>query len=278
MNNKSNVDEKVVSDFGSEWSRFDQTLLTLDDHNKMFDDYFHFFPWSDLPEESIGADIGCGSGRWAGPVANRVGHLKLIDASSEALAVAYKNLGMRQNISFICASVDDLKIEESSLDFAYSLGVLHHIPDTLGGLISIARYLKPRAPFLVYLYYNFENRSNGFICLWKLSNLLRKLISKSPENFKHFACEIIALSIYFPLARIGLLLDKFGVMPNAWPLSYYRRRSYYVMRTDALDRFGTSLEKRFSRQEITYMMESAGFINIRFSDRQPFWTVIGFKK
>ena len=50
------------------------------------------------------------------------------------------------------------------------------------------------------------------------------------------------------------------------------------MKTDALDRFGTSLEKRFSRQEITEMLENAGFENINFSNDMPYWVCISSKK
>jgi hypothetical protein len=49
------------------------------------------------------------------------------------------------------------------------------------------------------------------------------------------------------------------------------------MRTDALDRFGTRLEQRFTRDEIKQMMRNAGLENIRFSDSKPFWVAVGFK-
>ena len=50
------------------------------------------------------------------------------------------------------------------------------------------------------------------------------------------------------------------------------------MRTDALDRFGTALEQRFTRQQIQVMMEAAGLERIQFSDLMPFWCAVGFKK
>jgi len=59
------------------------------------------------------------------------------------------------------------------------------------------------------------------------------------------------------------------------PLSYYRDRSFYVMRTDALDRFGTRLEKRFSRAEIESMMSAAGLGTIVFREGAPFWCAVG---
>ena len=59
------------------------------------------------------------------------------------------------------------------------------------------------------------------------------------------------------------------------PLSAYRRASFYTMRTDALDRFGTRLEQRFTRAEIERMMGEAGLTDIHFSDAVPFWTACG---
>ena len=49
------------------------------------------------------------------------------------------------------------------------------------------------------------------------------------------------------------------------------------MQTDALDRFGTSLEKRFSRLEIEQMMKDSGLKEIRFSEQEPYWCAMGVK-
>lgn len=278
LSGNKNLDVTVVRDFGSEWSRFDQSSLSAADQAEMFEGYFHIFPWGSLPPSSIGADIGCGSGRWAVLVAPRVGHLSLVDPSGDALAVARQILPNAANVSFHQASVDGLPFEEGSLDFAYSLGVLHHVPDTAEAIHSIARVLKPGAPLLIYLYYAFDQRPWWFRALWRATDMLRKLVSRMPVRLKNLVCEGIALLVYLPLARAALLLERFGILPDSWPLAYYRNREYYVMRTDALDRFGTRLEQRFSRQEIKSMLQSAGFTDIRFSDTQPFWCAIGIKK
>ena len=50
------------------------------------------------------------------------------------------------------------------------------------------------------------------------------------------------------------------------------------MQTDALDRFGTKIEKRFTRNEITKMMKDAGLENIIFSEKEPYWVALGYKK
>jgi len=58
-------------------------------------------------------------------------------------------------------------------------------------------------------------------------------------------------------------------------LTIYRRQGFYTMRTDALDRFGTRLEQRFTRDEIKHMMKAAGLVDIRFSEKMPFWVAVG---
>ena len=72
-------------------------------------------------------------------------------------------------------------------------------------------------------------------------------------------------------------MKKIGFNVSNIPLSNYRNRSFYTMRTDALDRFGTKLEKRFSRDQIMVMMEKAGLERIRFSAVEPFWCAVGYR-
>lgn len=51
-----------------------------------------------------------------------------------------------------------------------------------------------------------------------------------------------------------------------------------ILRNDALDRFGTPLEQRFSRNQIEEMMLKCGLEEIRFSEKAPYWHAIGVKK
>ena len=264
-----NIDQRTVSSFGEEWARFTQSEreLAAADRLAMFETYFRLFPWHRLSADSIGADIGCGSGRWAALVAPQVGHLYVVDPSRKALAVARANLQQFANITAIEAAADDLPLADGSLDFAYCIGVLHHVPDTLGALRSICGKLKPAAPLLIYIYYALDNRGAAYRFLWQISNLGRAVLSRSPPHLQQVACSLIAYCVYWPLARSAALLDALGLLPRNWPLSYYRRRSVYVMRTDAYDRFCTPLEKRFSRVQIEEMLKGCGCEDIRFFPR-----------
>jgi SAM-dependent methyltransferase len=274
---QTNIDHKVVEDFGKEWETFNHNGLNDDDLIVAFNQYFNIFPFELLNINSEGFDMGCGSGRWAKLIAPKVGTLNCIDPSFIALQQAKYNLRSFQNCNFECASVSDSKLRDSSQDFGYCLGVLHHIPNTLEGLKSCANKLKSGAPFLLYLYYRFDNKPLWFKGIWKITDLVRRLVSSLPFKLKLLISQMIALFIYWPLARFSLVLEKLEIDVSNIPLSDYRKKPLYFLRTDALDRFGTTLEKRFTKDEIEKMLIETGFSNIKFSDSTPYWVVVATK-
>ena len=257
--------------------RFPQEDMDNFEIDKLFNSYFSIFKWNLISNKSIGFDLGCGSGRWAKLIAPKVGHLFCIDPS-EAIIVAKKNLQQMNNCSFIHSDIDDLAIENNSMDFGYSLGVLHHIPDTQDALCKCVDKLKIGAPFLLYIYYRFDNKPYWYKAVWILSDFPRKIISKLPHRLRYIVSQFIAITIYFPLARVSKYIEKSGFKVMNIPLSAYRNLSLYVMRTDALDRFGTRLEQRFTKSEIEIMMKKAGLDKIEFSTSVPYWCACGIKK
>jgi len=273
-----NKDQKVIEDFGDEWTDFSYESKTIDqaELEKNFYQYFSIFPWKDIPGQAEGFDMGCGSGRWAQFVAPKVHSLNCIEPS-KALDVAKVNLQKLDNISFYRETTDSCTLNDQSQDFGYCLGVLHHIPDTQQALSDCARLLKKGAPFLLYLYYNLDNKPIWYRYIWKLSDFLRSIISILPRTLKKVFCSLIAALIYLPLSRLALLFEFFGLNVSNFLLSDYRSKPFYQMRNDALDRFGTRLEQRFSRQQIEDMLLESGFRDISFSEEMPFWTSISYK-
>ena len=277
MSNEINVDSKTVEGFGDEWERFDQSSLTEKEQKEIFESYFSIFPWHILPENAEGFDLGCGSGRWAEMVAPKVGRLHCIDPSA-ALDIARKNLAEYENCEFHHVTVDAIPIEDSTMDFGYSLGVLHHVPDTQAGIKDCVKKLKPGAPFLIYLYYAFDDRPLWFRAVWRLSDILRRIVSRFPHGPRYWSSQVLALLVYLPLARFSRLMGKIGFNVDNFPLSAYRNLSFYTMRTDALDRFGTRLEQRFTREQIKSMMEGAYLERVEVSTSEPFWCAVGYRR
>jgi SAM-dependent methyltransferase len=272
-----NIDFKTVTGFGDEWARFDQSVLSDEESAKIFNEYFSIFSWEELSATAEGFDMGCGSGRWARLTAPRVGLLHCIDPS-EAIEVARRNLAEQKNVHFHMGTVDEPGISPNSQDFGYSLGVLHHIPNTASAIRSCVELLKPGAPFLLYLYYAFDNRPWWFRLIWRISDFGRQIIFRLPSELKQIVTDVIAVMVYWPLAKISLLLERLGRKVSSIPLSYYRNHSFYTMRTDARDRFGTPLEQRFTQQQVSEMMQEAGLIDIQFCDKAPFWCAVGKRK
>ena len=271
-----NRDDSVVEGFGQEWSAFDHAGAKAEGLDRRFAAYFAIFPWAELPALAKGFDLGCGSGRWARFVAPKVGELPCIDGSYEALAVARNNLQGFSQVRFHLASVEAIPLPDDSMDFGYSLGVLHRVSDTAAGLAACVRKLRRGAPFLVYLYYAFDNCPAWFRAIWKVSDLARRLICGLPFGLKRVVCEILATVVYWPFARLALTGEAVKLNVGNWPLSAYRKSSFYVMRNDSLDRFGTQLEQRFTRREIEAMMRKAGLGQIQVSEAEPFWCAVGY--
>ena len=279
-NTDNNLDLQVTRGFGQEWSTFCQDVdhLSREQRQAIFDDYFRIVPWHLLPPGGgVGLDVGCGTGRWSMVVAPRVRHLHLLDPSAEALNVAKENLRGMNNVSYHLQSVAAIPLPPKSLDFAFSLGVLHHVPDTEAAIAAIADKLKPDAPFLIYLYYALDNRPLWYRLLWRITDLVRLIVSRLPHPLRLAISQTVAALIYWPLARIARLIARHGRVPSALPLSYYADKSFYVMRTDAYDRLCTRLEKRFRRDEIERMLAQTGFKNVTFSSKQPFWCAVGIR-
>lgn len=275
---RGNLDRATVEGFGEEWSAFDQSGLTGAAYQQAFDNYFRIFPFDRLPEGAEGFDLGCGSGRWALGVAPLVGKLHCIDPAEKALEVARRRLSGLANVRFHLASADSIPLPVSSQDFGYSLGVLHHVPDTGRALADCVAKLKPGAPFLLYLYYRLDGRPLFYRAAWRMTDIVRRGLCRLPFPARKAVTTAIAGLVYWPFARGARIAEATGRDVGNWPLSFYRSLPFYVMRTDALDRFGTRLEQRFSRAEVEALMHGAGLVDIRFSESEPFWVALGWRR
>ena len=272
-----NIDTATVHSFGEEWKSFHQ--FGEAEINKIGDTYFDLVTPAMVGQDKIAADFGCGTGRWSKYFHNRVGEVAAIDPS-EAILTAAQLLNGVDNVSLYKASIDNLPFADNYFDFGFSLGVLHHIPDTQKAMNACVRKIKPGGHFLVYLYYNLDNRGFLYKALFFVSNLVRRIVSKMPGKLKRFSCNLLAVFFYMPFVLLSRFLKILGVpkkIRSRIPLHSYEGTSFYIIRNDALDRFGTPLEQRFSRNKIEQMMQSAGLDTIIFSEQAPYWHAVGRK-
>lgn len=277
----SNIDPETAAGFDATHAHHDKARrggVNRDnpDADRVFADFFSLLPAGALLGKQ-GFDLGSGTGRLAQRAAPHVGHLHCIEPSPAGVASARKALAHLGNVTHHQAGVDDIPLAGSSQDFGYSFGVLHHIPDTRAALAGCAAKLKPGAPFLLYLYYRFDNRPGWFRAVWRAADLMRRGVRRLPFRPRRIVTDILAATLYWPLSRAARIGERAGAEVGNWPLSHYRNSPFSSLRADSLDRFGTRLEQRFTRDEIEEMMVAAGLRDIRFFDGPPYWMAIGFR-
>lgn len=269
-----NLDQATVDHFGEEWSSFTQDQgWGQAGLAKSMGEYFAALPEGLLTADAVVGDFGAGSGRWASQVAPLVHHLFVIEPSSGAMSVARSNLAGATNVTFVEEPIGGPKMAIGQLDIAYSLGVIHHIPDSTQALRDVRTSLKPGGYFLGYLYYALENRPRWYRALWRASDTARSRVSRMPTYRKRTVTDATAALLYWPAARLTRVLTSLGVPVTHIPLNQYADKTFYVMRNDALDRLGTPLEQRFTRSQIKDMLGRAGYdvSTLTFSDGEPFW-------
>jgi SAM-dependent methyltransferase len=271
-------DEKTVSHFGEEWARFDHAAdyrETLD----LFKVYFARFPFDQLTGDSIGADIGCGTGRWARHFTKATAaRLICLDPGRQVIDIAERNLTAASNTLTLQGAAGQLPFPDASLDFAYSIGVLHHVPDTEAAVRDCARVLRAGAPFLCYLYYALETRPWWYRSLWRASDVLRRTLYRAPQRFRALAADAVAIFVYYPFARASTLVGRYREgWAQSMPLSFYSDKSLYWMRNCALDRLATPIESRYTLDEIRTMLTDSGLRVLDHNHEAPFWTVLGIR-
>ena len=269
------LDPEIVGSFGAEWKKFgwfaDDAIETA------AAEYFDVIPKETLAAVGHALDAGCGSGRWSRYLSKRVGFVESIDPSEAVLSAAELNRD-RENVRVTRASIDGIPFADGSFDLAICLGVIHHLPDPALALGRVVLKVRAGGLVLVYVYYSLDQRGALYRALFGAADVIRRGVSSLPDRPKHWVCDLIAFAIYLPLVGIArlaaALLGPAGVSERL-PLSYYRNKSLREIRTDALDRFGTSVEQRFTRDEFVAMMKAAGLEEIVVSERAPFWHGVG---
>jgi SAM-dependent methyltransferase len=264
---------RVVAGFDDEWERFDH-VGTADDQ-AMYEQYFDLIGPELFGEDRIVLDAGCGAGRWAFRVASQGPRVIAVDLG-QSVDIARRNTMSSGRVACVQADLRDLPLCAGSVDWAYSLGVLHHIDRPETALRQIAEAVRPGGQVLLYLYYALDNRGPVYRGLFRAIDGLRRITSRLPRPVLVPFAAAVATAVYWPLARMSRTLDVLGAheAADALPLAFYRERSLRVMINDSVDRFGTELERRYTREDLTRLADAAGLGNPSFSSEAPYWHAI----
>src|SRR5215510_2569072 len=141
LRERQNRSQAFFSSSAGQWDRLRQ---------EMFGDRFHLLALPALlDDESVVADLGCGTGQLAEALAPFVRTVIAVDRSRAMLRAAGQRLGPWANVELRQGELDALPIDDAALDAATLSLVLHHQADPPTVLAETARVLRPGGRLLV---------------------------------------------------------------------------------------------------------------------------------
>jgi len=126
----------------------------------------------------VGLDLGCGFGRHIYNAAKFGAEMIGVDIS-EAIESTRANTNDLPNVHLVQADVYHLPIRHGVLDFAYSIGVLHHTPDPEAAFRCLVPLVKSGGSVFVWVYSKSRTFWNfGLQCVRAVTTRLPKRLQK----------------------------------------------------------------------------------------------------
>ena len=145
--------DQYVKSFSFEWNIHDRTQLDIyrDDQpsEREFIAKTAFTP--EFLKGKLILDAGVGAGRYA-DVASRWGGDVIGVDLSYAVEAAQRNLGDRPNVWIAQADIGALPFRPGTFDVIFSIGVLHHTPDTRKYFEKLVPLLAPGGVIAIWVY------------------------------------------------------------------------------------------------------------------------------
>lgn len=202
--------DQYVDSFSFEWNKFHDVQMDILNNT---DESEKTFLWKTgwKPQDLKGKlilDIGIGAGRFADIASRWAAEVIGIDLSF-AVDAAYKNIGKRDNVHIIQADIFSLPFKPRIFDHMYSIGVLHHTPDTRKAFQSVVPLLKNGGEFAVFLYacghYHY------------FSDLWRRITVKLPIKLMYYLSAVAVPLYYIHKIPFFGLATQFLLPTANWP-------------------------------------------------------------
>lgn len=259
--------DRTIKDFGKQWLRYSDNEGYYGSLELLADILSPFLKIDELKNCMV-AEIGSGTGRIVNMLLESgVQHVVAVEPS-DAFAVLARNIRNSEKVTCLKIPGDQLPAY-GDLDYIFSIGVLHHIPDPKPVIGAAFKALQHGGHFFVWLYGKEGNES--YLALIKP---LRALTRKLP----HQALATLVWLIYHPLNLYIRLCHRFPLPLREYLLSILEKMSPEKRRLIMYDQLNPAYAKYYTKSEAENLLLNGGFKNIRIHHRHGYsWTVIGTK-
>jgi SAM-dependent methyltransferase len=258
---------QTIQDFGDQWTRYRDNDGYYASSTLLADIVEPLLPVAAVEGKRV-ADIGSGTGRIVNMLLQAgAAHVVAVEPS-DAFHVLRANVVRPADVTLLHTRGEQLPAS-ADLDLAFSIGVLHHIPDPLPVLRATYAALRPGGRMLAWLY---GREGNGIYLA--LAQPLRALTRRLPHPLLAGLVHLLypALAGYIALAR------RFDVPLHDYLNNYLARLSPAQRRLVMYDQLNPAYAKYYRRDEARALFHAAGFHNVRTHHRHGYsWTVIGEK-
>lgn len=236
--------------FGFEWNRHRTTQLDSRSGTRRSREAFEAktgLRSADLRGRTV-LDVGVGSGRFAEIAAEDGATVFGMDLS-EAVVAAQANLGDRARI--VQADLFHAPFPAATFDIVYSIGVLHHTPDTRAAMLAIADLVKPGGTLAIWVYP--PSPTN------RTSNLYRRVTIHLPSGALYRLSGLVARLHH--LRRIPWLRTLL-----AYGLPASEEADYEWRTLDTFDWYAPRFQWKHRADEVAGWFDEAGFVDVEVLD------------
>jgi SAM-dependent methyltransferase len=153
-----------------------------------------FFPTTGFSphniQEGLTLEVGAGYGRFVDVVQRAGGVIVGVDLSTHSIDLAQDFVGFRENVFLAQADLFSLPFERQAFQHVFSIGVLHHTPDTARAFEAIVPFLRPGGEIAIWVYHPSKKRS---------ANRWRPLTSRMNHRWLYGFC--VANQVLFSWIR-----------------------------------------------------------------------------